>query len=53
MGEKMIRNIVRGVLSRAVVLLPKLFTRSNERQLCVFVYKNGSGREERFVEVSE
>lgn len=54
MGDKkMTRNMVRGVLSRAVVLLPKLFTRSNERQLVMYVFENGSGREERFVEVSE
>ena len=54
MGDKkMTRNILRGVLSRAVVLLPKLLTRSDERQLVVFVYKNGSGKEERFEEVSK
>lgn len=49
----MTRNIVRGVLSRAVLLLPKLLTRSKERQLVVFVYKNGSGKEERFEEVNK
>ena len=54
MGDKkMTRNMVRGVLSRAVLLLPKLLTRSNERQLCMYVYKDGSESEERFMEVNK
>lgn len=47
----MTRNILRGVLSGVFGLLPKALTRSKERQLCMFVFKNGSGREERFEEV--
>ena len=49
----MSRNIVRGVLSGVFGLLPKALTRSKERQLVVYVYKDGSGKEERFEEVSE
>lgn len=49
----MTRNMVRGVLSRAVLLLPKLLTKSNERRLVVYVFENGSGKEERFEEVSK
>ena len=49
----MSRNMARGVLSGVFGLLPKTLTISNERQFCVFVYESGSGREERFEEVSE
>lgn len=49
----MTRNLFRGVLSGVSGLLPKALTRSNERQLCMFVFENGSGREEWFTEVSK
>jgi hypothetical protein len=45
------KNIIEGILSRAVIMLPKLLTRRSDERQCVFLYNGNDKREVWFGEV--